>query len=120
MSKSNVRLLTKTEREFFKKNYSFQLKDDVLLVKFKSYGRIVAHPINKRFSILSDVRKITISPEAMQLWIDKFKDTNYNVVDVQNAINSLVIGYQGTDYVDVKQQLEFIDKTDAKTNEEIL
>lgn len=108
MAKSNIRLLTKDELKFFKENYSFIIKEDVILVKFKGYDRIVAHPIDSDFSIASKVRKIKISKEAISLWKDKFKATEYTVIDIQNAMNALTIGYQATDYNDVKNQLEII------------
>lgn len=112
MSKSNIKLLTKKEREYFKEHYNFELQGNVLLVNCIGYGRVVAHPIDKQFSILSKVRKITISVDAIRLWIEKFKETKYNVVDIQNAMNALLIGYQPTDYNDIKNQLEIIEKKD--------
>lgn len=115
MSKSNIKLLTKDERQFFHDNYSFELQGNFILVKFKNYGRVVAHPINKQFSIVSKVRKITISVEAITLWIEKFKDSKYTVVDIQNAMNALIIGYQPTAYDEVKNQLTIIDEKDMKS-----
>lgn len=115
MPKSNIKLLTKDERKYFKDNYAFSIKDDFILVKFNGYGRTVAHPINESFSIASKVRKIKISEEAIKLWKDKFQSTNYSVIDVQNAMNALLISYQATDYNDVKSQLEVIDKNDEKS-----
>lgn len=115
MSKSNVRLLTKDERQFFHDNYTFELQGSFILIKFKNYGRVVAHSIDKQFSIVSKVRKITISVEAIKLWIEKFKNTSYTVVDIQNAMNALIIGYQPTAYDEVKNQLQIIDEKDKKS-----
>lgn len=114
MPKSNIKLLTKDERKFFKDNYSFSIKDDFLVMKFKNYGRFVAHPINEDFNISTEVRKIKITKEAMKLWKEKFMDTDVNVVDVQNAMNALTISYQATDYDDVKNQLKVIEDNDNK------
>jgi len=114
MPKSNIKLLTKDERQFFKDNYSFSVKDDFILVKFKDYGRIVAHDANSDFSIASKVRKIKISKEAIKLWKEKFINTDFTLVDVQNAMNSLTIAYQATDYNDVKSQLNLIKQNDEK------
>ena len=86
MPKSNIKLLTKDERKFFKDKYTFIYKDDFLVVKFKDYGRYVAHPMN----------------------------TDVSVVDVQNAMNALTISYQATDYDDVKNQLKVIEDNDNK------
>ena len=114
MPRSNIRLLTKEERKFFKDNYKFAIKEDVILVTFNGYGRIVAHPLNEDFSISSKIRKIKITKEAISLWQKKFQNTDFNVVDVQNAMNALIISYQGTDFNDVKNQLELIKQNDEK------
>lgn len=114
MPKSNIKLLTKDERKFFKDNYSFNVKDDFILVKFRDYGRIVAHDANEDFSIASKVRKIKISKEAIKLWKEKFVNTDVTLVDVQNAMNALTIAYQATDYSDVKNQLDIIKQNDEK------
>ena len=114
MPKSNIKLLTKDERKFFKDKYTFIYKDDFLVVKFKDYGRYVAHPINEDFSISSEVRKIKITKEAMKLWKEKFINTDVSVVDVQNAMNALTISYQATNYDDVKNQLKVIEDNDNK------
>ena len=114
MPKSNIKLLTKDERKFFNEHYSFEIKDDFILVKFKNYGRFVAHPINESFDIASKVRKIKISKEAIKLWSEKFKDTTFSLVDVQNAMNALTISYQATDYNEVKNQLDVIKNNDEK------
>lgn len=114
MAKSNIKLLTKDERKFFHDNYTFEHQGNCILVKFKDYGRVVAHPIDKSFNIVSRVRKITISTNAISLWIEKFKDTKYSVVDIQNAINALIIGYQHTEYEEVKTQLNIIDDKDTQ------
>lgn len=115
MSKSNIKLLSKEERQFFHNNYSFELQGNFILVKFRNYGRVVAHSIDKQFSIVSKVRKITISTEAIKLWIDKFRNTPYTIVDIQNAMNALIIGYQPTAYDEVKNQLTIIDENDTKS-----
>lgn len=113
MAKSNIRLLTKDERAFFNDNYVITLKDDMILVKCKSYGRLVAHPVDCDFSISAKVRKISISKEAIQLWKDKFIGTA-SLFDVQNAMNALTIAYQATDYEDVKEQLTLINDKERR------
>lgn len=114
MPRSNIKLLTKDERQYFKDNYTFILKDDVILTQFKGYGRLVAHSVNEDFNLSSKVRKIKISKEAIKLWMTKFKDTDFNIVDVQNAMNALTISYQATDIDDVKNQLNVIKANDEK------
>ena len=118
MPKSNIKLLTKDERQYFHDNYTFELQGDFVLVKFTSYGRVVAHSIFEPFSIVSKVRKITISVNAINLWKDKFMNSKHTLIDVQNAINALTIGYQATDYDEVNAQLNAIDEIDMKTFQE--
>lgn len=115
MPRSNIKLLTRGERRYFKENYTFSIKDDFILVKFNNYGRIVAHPIDEDFYIASKVRKIKISKEATKLWMTKFQNSEYSVVDIQNAMNVLTICYQPTDFDDVQSQLDMIKQNDEKT-----
>lgn len=114
MTRSNIKLLTKDERKYFKDNYHFSIKDDFILVKFNDYGRVVAHPIYEDFNISSKVRKIKISKEAIALWMNNFQNTDFSVIDVQNAMNSLLISYQATDFEDVKAQLNLIKSKEEK------
>ena len=118
MPKSNIKLLTKDERQYFRDNYNFELQGNFVLVKFKNYGRVVAHSIFEPFSIVSKIRKITISVNAIDLWKDKFMNSKYTLIDVQNAINALTIGYQATDYDEVNAQLNAIDEIDMKAFQE--
>ena len=45
-------------------------------------------------------------------------NSKYTLIDVQNAINALTIGYQATDYDEVNAQLNAIDEIDMKTFQE--
>lgn len=114
MPRSNIKLLTKDERRYFKENYTFSIKDDFILVKFNSYGRTVAHPVDEDFFIASKIRKIKISKEAIKLWMTKLQNSEYSVVDVQDAMNALTISYQPTDFDDVQSQLDMIKQNDEK------
>lgn len=111
MPRSNIKLLTREERQFFNTKYSFELVDDVILVKLEDYGRVTAHNANESFNISSKLRKIKISKEAIRLWRDRFMKSA-SLIDVQNAMNALTIAYQTVDYEDVKTQLEIIEKND--------
>ena len=115
MPRSNIKLLTKDERRYFKENYTFSIKDDFILVKFNNYGRTVAHSIDEDFSIASKIRKIKISKEAIKLWMTKFQNSEYSIVDIQDAMNALTISYQPTDFDDVQSQLDMIKQNDEKT-----
>lgn len=112
MSKSNIRLLTKDERKYFNDTYIFVLKSDVILVRTKEFRRYTSHPIDSDFSINSKVRKIKISKEAIELWSKSFIDSKWSLIDIQNAVNSLIITYQQITYDAVHRQLVRIDEQD--------
>ena len=116
MAISNIKLLTKDERYDFNKAYTLTVKDNSVFVKFNGRNITTVHSTNENFQIYHKElkRKITIKKEAVALWNEKFKDTKYTLIDIQNAMNALIIGYQSLDYEDVKNQLEVIDKNDAK------
>lgn len=111
---SRLRLLSKTERQYFNNNYNFKLHDNMLLVSKKDFNRVVAHSITSDFCINSPIRKIKISAEAIQMWKTYFEKSKYSVVDIQNAINILTMSYQKIGYEEVVSQLKIIDKNDEK------
>lgn len=112
MPRSNIKLLSKEERLYFKENYEFKLTDGYILIKFKGFGKVTAKDIYHSFSLSAKVRKITIHPEAIQVWANNFSETDYSVVDIQNAMNALSIAYQATNIDDIKCQLDIISKND--------
>ena len=114
MPRSNIRLLTKDERQFFKDNYEIIVNNGFILVINKHYKRITAHPIDVDFAIASKVRKIKITTEAINLWKEKFINTDVSLIEIQNAMNALTLSYQYTNYEDVKNQLERIKINDEK------
>ena len=116
MATSNIKLLTKDERYAFNKAYTLTVKDSSVFVKFNGRNITTVHDIDEDFQIYYKTlnRKITIKKEAVVLWNERFKDSKYTLIDIQNAMNALTIGYQSLDYEDVKNQLEVIDKNDAK------
>lgn len=107
MPKHNIQVLTQDERTYLNNKYDFDVKDDVLIVKVKDYGRVTVHDMNCKFSLNAKVRKITISPEAIQMWHKKFKG-KYSLIDVQDAINQLVVTYQTPSDEDVGEQLKIL------------
>lgn len=113
MPRSNIKLLTKDERAKLNSIYDIKLAGDMIVVKCTHYDRITAHAKDSAFDISSKVRKIHISKEAIDLWIDKFMD-KATLIDVQNAMNALLIGYQSLSYEDVKTQIDRINEKDAK------
>lgn len=106
-----IRLLTYDELKFFNDTYSFELVDNFIFVKVKNFNRTTSHPIDKSFSLrMTSSRRLTISVEAIHMWIEKFKDSKYSIVDIQNAMNALIISYQQLRYEDVMSQLKIIKK----------
>ena len=63
--------------------------DAVFTLRYKADGKFV---------------KVSISPETIKLWRDKF--SNYNLVEVQNAMNKLAVIYQTPDEDDIKMLLQ--------------
>lgn len=67
--------------------------------------RTVLHNINESFLVSTPIRKISFSKEAINYWINDFRD-KYTLADVQNAISVLTITYQKVDKNEIKKQLE--------------
>lgn len=103
MKKNNIRLLTSEELNVFLDKYSFTVKDNFIWVDVKGFNRLTLHPISKSFSISCNNRKITIIPEAIELWNNYFKDKH--LIEVQQAINKLILMYQTPKYEDVDKIL---------------
>lgn len=105
MNKNNVKILTDEELEFLESRYYFEINDNMILVKIHNYNRATAHSIDKSFALNTKVRKIDITPTAIDIWNNYFKD-KYSLFKVQNAINILIMTYQTPDVSDVREQLE--------------
>ena len=105
MSHNNLKALSKSEMKYLNGRYSFELEGSQVLVRINNYNRVTAHSVNERFSLNTKVRKIDITPEAIRMWKNKFMH-KYTLLDVQNAINTLISTYQMPDIVDVESQLK--------------
>lgn len=106
-----IRLLTKEELNYFNEMYSFEVAGDFILVKTKNINRTTVHSVNEGFSLrLSSSRRLNISAQAVKMWLEKFKNSKYSIIDVQNAMNALIISYQQLRYEDVISQLKVISK----------
>ena len=101
--KNNIRLLTLNELQMFKEKYTFELEGLFVFVNTKNFNRTTIHPKNAAFSINYNSRKITITPETIELWENHFK--NVNLIEVQNAVNRLVLMYQKPQVEDVAKIL---------------
>lgn len=102
----NLRALTDEELDFIDSNYVFEvLENKYIIVSFKGYNRKVLHDIDKPFLINTSVRKVNISIEAINYWLEDFKD-NYSLIEVQNAINVLIVLYQPVNKEEIEKQLK--------------
>lgn len=77
-----------------------------IVVTTKTYNsRKVLHNINESFLISTSMRKISFSKEAINYWINDFKD-EYSLIEVQNAISVLTITYQPINKEEIRNQLK--------------
>lgn len=101
----NTKALNDIELHYIKTNYNFTLEGNYVYVSYNNYKRMVVHPISHNFVLSTKVRKITITVDAMKTWINKYKD-KYSLIEVQNAINILVVTYQPITHENLELQLK--------------
>lgn len=111
MPKSNVHILSADDHKYFNDKYMFIINGDSVLVQIKDYNRTTAHPLDKSFALKTLVRKLTISKEALSIWSTNFyrnqkyqtitKEDMYTLIDIQNAINMLIVAYQAITFENV-------------------
>lgn len=104
MNRNNIKILTDDEIKFLNSRYAFEVTDDAILVKIQNYNRVTAHPKNETFALNTKVRKIDITPEAIDAWDTHFKK-KWSLFEVQNAINILITTYQVPVVEDIEDQL---------------
>lgn len=102
--KNNARVLTEEELKFFNDKYSFEIRDDLVFVKTSNFNRLTVHKAVKGFSLSTSIRKLTISSDAINAWNEHFRE-KYSLIDVQNAINKLIVMYQVPSIDDLKKLL---------------
>lgn len=110
MTSRNIKLLTDSERQFFNENYEFEVLDNMLVIRCKTFNRPNLKPLNENFELSSKVRKITITTKAINLWLSTFKEQNISLTDVQNAINALIICYEDLSKEEVEKQIKLMYK----------
>ena len=110
MKKCNIKLMTKSELKLLNDIYTFKYIDGGILATTKNYNRKVIHDIDKKFLINSKIRNIYITPQAMKMWVDNFQNSEYTLLDIQNAINSLIISYQNIDKSELIKELNILSK----------
>lgn len=111
MPRNHIKLLTTDQLEILNADYYFELDDAEknVIVKLYNYERKTAHPIGKGFSINSRIRKISFSPEAIDIWVQMYKKDCHmstTLFDVQQAANRLSILYQEINIESVKSMIE--------------
>lgn len=101
----NIKALTTDELHFVLSKYKFSLFENYILVE--SNGRKTLHDKTKGFSLLLPLerRRIKITTKAIDFWVDKYLE-KYSLIEVQNAINTLVVTYQNVTNENLKGQLE--------------
>lgn len=103
MPKNNIKLLDRFELEQFLEKYSFESSGLFVIVKVKDFNRPTLQSKIKTFSISCKGRYLNITPEAIELWENYFQDKN--LIEVQQAINSLLLMYQTPNQKDIAKIL---------------
>lgn len=88
----NLRALSTEDLLYIMQHYDFEARDGYIFVICKHYKRTCAHPEDTTFSISTPVRKVNITADAISLWKENYSE--YSLIEVQNAINSLIVTYQ--------------------------
>ena len=100
-----VKPITYSEFEFINGKYKFELMGDYVVVHTMDSARATLHRKDKSFILNTALRKLTISKRAMALWEEYF-NPEFTLLEVQYAINSLVVTYQDVTVDDVLNILE--------------
>lgn len=113
MPRRNIHCLAKDERQYFNEKYDFSIvknDDDTedVVVKIIDYNRMNRHSIDTKFSLLTCIRRLTITVEAMHMWRDHFygKTKEFTLIDIQDAMNRLTVSYQELTYENVLDVLK--------------
>lgn len=100
----NIKILEDEDLRKLKEIYSFKYVKEInsVMVIISNYSKQTAHDISKDFIINAKKfgKKLTISKEAIKFWLN---NTNYNLLDIQNAINRLNLMYQKVTYEKIKE-----------------
>lgn len=103
----NIRILNNEEIDYLKERYIFELVDageDVYVaVKTSTFHRKVLHDAKASFSINTPIKRITITPEAVNYWKEL---QQYDLITIQNTINCLSIMYQAVSKEEIVKQIE--------------
>lgn len=100
----NVKALTTQELAYVAERYSFEAVGGYVAVKVGAKKTL--HDKAGGFSLLLPLerRRIKISPMAIDLWEESFRK-GYSLIEVQNAINALLVALQKPTKGAIKEQL---------------
>ena len=101
----NLKALTIDELKYFLDRYVITTAGNYIVVECKTLNRKTLHDLDKDFQLSTPVRKINISKQAIDIWVKDYIDT-YSLIEVQNAINTLIITYQNVNDSQIKEQLK--------------
>lgn len=103
----NIKILSKEEVDYLREKYLFELvvaeSGEYVAVKTTSFSRKVLHDASSNFSINTPIKRITITPEAVKYWKELL---NYDLITIQNAINTLLIMYQPITKEEIVKQIK--------------
>ena len=101
----NIKALTNDELKFVVSKYQFELFENYVVVC--TNGRRTLHDKTKGFSLLLPLgrRRVNISTKAIDLWTKKYVE-KFSLIEVQNAINTLLVTYQNPSDDNVDGQLK--------------
>lgn len=102
---NNIKLLSNDELIAFNEKYIFEVNNEFIFVKCNNFSRYTIHRLNESFHLIVNGRKITITPTAINLWNESFKE-KYSLFDIQNAINKLIVLLQDVSLKNVQKILE--------------
>ena len=116
MAKNNIKLLTPRELSEFNAKYRFNRNATHVIVSIEGYNRITLHDIDKPFTINSKIRKVTFTTEAINLW-RQIDLSDCSLLDIQQAVNYLILSYQEVNLKNVKNVLNYPIKIKNKLEE---
>lgn len=101
----NIKLLKSDELELLNDIYTFSTINDNkdIVVECRHFNRKTLHSTDSGFIISSKIRKLSITKQAIDYWLEYFKDTT--LINVQDAINKLTIMYKDVNLDTLKDEL---------------
>lgn len=101
MKTYNIKLLSDEELKAFKNKYKISLLNNKIMVECTNFNRPTLHVRDKTFFLFANGRKINITPNIIELWIEYFQ--NYHLVEIQNYANMLYLMYQNPTTEDIEK-----------------